>query len=91
MIYNILFAIVGIGLITLGLSLMKLDNLVDSWRMETLRLMKLLNDLESKRFEDCCRLARAFERIQALEYRIEGLDALVAALEEKLNDSGGEE
>ena len=91
MTYNILFAVVGIGLIAFGLSLIKLNGLVDSWIVEVLRLTKLLNDLDHKRFEDSCRLARAFERIQDLENRLEGLSALVATLEEKLNDSGGEE
>lgn len=65
MIYNILFVIVGIGLIALGVRLAKLDTLVDSWKTETLRLMRLLNDLDNKRFEDSCRLAKAFQRIQA--------------------------
>ena len=65
MTYNILFAVVGIGLIAFELSL--------------------------KRFEDSCRLDRAFKRIQALEDRLEGMSALVATLEEKLNDYGGEE
>lgn len=69
--YNILFAVVGIGMIAFGVSLVKLDNLVKSWRVETLRLMKLLNDLDNKRFEDSCRLARAFQRIQDLEDRLE--------------------
>ena len=91
MIYNILFAVFGIGLIALGFSMFKLDTRVESWIAEALHHTKLMNDIDHKRFEDSCRLARAFERIQALEYRIEGLDALVATLEEKLNDSGGEE
>lgn len=91
MTYNILFAVVGIGLIAFGLSLIKLNGLVDSWIVEVLRLTKLLNDLDHKRFEDSCRLDRAFKRIQDLENRLEGMGALVATLEEKLNDSGGEE
>lgn len=91
MTYNILFAVVGIGLIAFGLSLIKLNRLVDSWIVEVLRLTKLLNDLDHKRFEDSCRLDRAFKRIQALEDRLEGMSALVATLEEKLNDYGGEE
>ena len=71
MIYDILFAICGIGLIALGLSLEKLDTLVDSWKMETVRLMGRLNDLGNKRFDDSCRLAKAFQRIQELEERLE--------------------
>lgn len=82
MIYSILFAICGIGLITLGLSLAKLDTLVDSWKMETVRLMGLLNDLGNKRFDDSCRLAKAFQRIQALEERVEALEKRVETLEE---------
>ena len=71
MIYDILFAVCGVGLIALGLRLAKLDTLVDSWKMETVRLMGLLNDLDNKRFEDSCRLAKAFQRIQELEERLE--------------------
>lgn len=81
MTYNILFAVVGIGLIALGLSLMKLDSLAESCMMETLHNAKLINDIDSKRSKDSCRLDEAFRRIQALEEQ----------LEEKLNDFGGEE
>ena len=84
MIYNVLFVIVGIGLIALGLSLMKLDRFTNSWVIEVLRHTKLLNDIDHKRFEDSCRLARAFERVKALEDRLEGQEALVANLEEKI-------
>ena len=82
MIYDILFAVCGIGLITLGLRLAKLDTLVDSWKMETVRLMGLLNDLDNKRFEDSCRLAKAFQCIQALEERVAALEKRVEVLEE---------
>ena len=91
MTYDILFAIVGIGLIAFGISLIKLGGRVDSWAMEVVRHTKLINDVDHKRFEDSCRLDRAFKRIQALEDRLEGMSALVATLEEKLNDYGGEE
>lgn len=84
MIYDILFVVCGIGLIALGTSLMKLDTLVDSWKMETLRLMGLLNDLDNKRFEDSCRVAKAFQRIQALEERLESQEALTIGLDEKI-------
>lgn len=84
MIYDILFAVCGIGLIALGVSLMKLDNLVESWRMETLHHTKLLNDIDHKRLENTCRLDGAFRRIQALEDRLEGQEALTTVLEEKI-------
>lgn len=91
MIYNILFAVVGIGLIAFGISLMKLDGRVESWVLEVLHHTKLINDIDNKRLEDNSRLAEAFKRIQALEDRLEGQEALTAGFEEKLNDSGGEE
>ena len=71
MIYDILFAVCGVGLIALGMSLMKLDTRIEAWRVQTLRLMRLLNDLESKRSEDNLRLDEAFKRIQELEDRLE--------------------
>ena len=71
MIYNILFAIVGIGLIAFGVSLMKLKTFFESWREEVLRLMGLIRDIDNKRFEDSCKLARAFQRIHKLEDRLE--------------------
>lgn len=86
MIYDILFAVCGIGLIALGLSLFKLDTRVESWIAEVLRHVKLMNDIDNKRFEDSCRLARAYERIQALEERLEGQEAFTANLEEKIKD-----
>ena len=91
MTYNILFAVVGIGLIAFGLSLIKLNGLVDSWILNELNLAKRINDVDNHRLEDSCRLDEAFKRIQDLENRLEGMAALVDTLEEKLNDSGGEE
>ena len=74
MIYDILFAVCGIGLIALGLSLMKLDNLVESWMAEVLHLTKVINDIDHKRLADSCRLDGAFRRIQELEDRLEALE-----------------
>lgn len=91
MTYNILFAVVGIGLIAFGLSLIKLNGLVDSWILNELDLAKRINDVDIHRLENSSRLDEAFKRIQDLENRLEGLGALVDTLEEKLNDSGGEE
>lgn len=71
MIYNILFAVCGIGLISLGLSLMKLDNLFESWRAEVLHLTKVINAVDRRRFEDAHRLDEAFKRIRELEDRLE--------------------
>ena len=84
MIYDILFAVCGIGLIALGLSLFKLDTKVDSWAMEVVRHVGLINDIDDKRFGDSCRLSRAFERIQALEEKIKALEETVESLEHKL-------
>lgn len=84
MIYDILFAVAGIGLIALGFSLFKLDTRVESWIAEVLHHTKLMNDIDNKRFEDSCRLSRAYQRIQALEDRLEGQEALAANLEDKI-------
>lgn len=79
MTYNILFAVVGIGLIAFGLSLIKLNGLVDSWILNELNLAKRINDVDIRRSKDSSRLDEAFKRIQDLEER----------LEDKLDDSGG--
>lgn len=71
MIYNILFAVVGIGLITVGVSLRNLDNLVESWVAEMLHLTKVINAVDRRQFEDSRRLDEAFKRIQELEDRLE--------------------
>ena len=82
MIYDILFAVCGIGLIALGLSLVKLDKLVESWMAEVLHLTKAINAVDRRRFEDAHRLDEAFKRIQELEDRLE---AQVAELTEHHN------
>ena len=61
MTYNILFAVVGIGLIAFGLSLIKLNGLVDSWILNELNLAKRINDVDNHRLEDSCRLDEAFK------------------------------
>lgn len=71
MIHNILFAVVGIGLIALGVRLAKLDTLVDSWMAEMLHLTKAINDVDGRQFKDSRRLDEAFKRIQELEDRLE--------------------
>ena len=71
MIYNILFAVCGIGLIALGINLIRLDIRVESWVIEVTRHVKLINDLDDKRFKDASRLDEAFKRIQELEDRLE--------------------
>jgi hypothetical protein len=74
MIYNILFAVVGIVLIVFGVSMMNLDDRV-------LLLMRRINNIDDEQHKDARRLCEALRRIQVLE----------DLLEEKLNDSGGEE
>ena len=68
---DILFAVCGIGLIALGLSLMKLDKLVESWMAEVLHLTKVINAVDRRQFEDSRRLDEVFKRIQELEERLE--------------------
>ena len=71
MIYNILFAVVGVGLIALGLSLFKLSDRVDSWIREQWSQGKFINDLYIHRKDDNKRVDEAFKRIQELEDRLE--------------------
>lgn len=71
MIYDILFAVVGIGLIALGLSLVKLSGRVDSWVLEMLNHSKRINDLYNRQRNNDKRLTEAFKRIQELEERLE--------------------
>ena len=84
MIYDILFAVCGVGLIALGLSMVSFARQVDSWKIETVRLIGLHRNLDDKRFEDSCKLARAFQRIQALEEKVKALEETVESLEHKL-------
>lgn len=71
MIYDILFAVCGAGLIALGLSLVKLGERIDSWILDQLRQEKLINDLYIHRKDDNKRVDEAFQRIQELEERLE--------------------
>lgn len=71
MIYDILFAVVGIGLIAFGLSLIKLNGLVESWILEMLNHSKRINDLYNRHRDNDKRLNEAFKRIQELEERLE--------------------
>ena len=71
MIYNILFAVVGVGLIALGLSLVKLGGRVDSWVLEMLNHSKRINDLYNRHRDNDKRLNEAFKRIQEIEDRLE--------------------
>ena len=70
MIYDILFAVCGIGLIALGLSLFKISDRVDCWITEVMRLMKLITDVDNHRSADSDRLDEAFKRIKELEERV---------------------
>lgn len=91
MIYNILFAIVGVGLIALGLSLVKLGGRVDYLQLDYIKHEKYFTNVDWHRAEDLGKLADTNQRVQTLEDRLDGQEALVATLEEKLNESGGEE
>lgn len=84
MIYNILFAVVGIGLIALGLSQFKLGDRVDCWIMEIASLMKNITDIDNHRLENSDRLGEAFKRIQDLEDKVKALEETVEYLEDKL-------
>lgn len=90
MIYNILFAVCGIGLIALGLSLFKLDDRVDVWSSVMRNHEKLFTDIDVHRTTDLLELDKALERIKALEDRLEGQEAFTANLEERLEAHAAE-
>lgn len=71
MIYDILFAIIGIGLIALGLSLMKLNNLVEYLMARSLHHDKLFDDVEWHRADDLGKLAALEQRVRTLEEQLE--------------------
>ena len=78
MIYDILFAVCGIGLIALGLSLFKLGDRVDVWSSVMRNHEKLLTDIDVHRTTDLLELDKALERIQVLEDKIKALEETVA-------------
>lgn len=67
MIYNILFAITGIGLIALGLSLFKLDCKVESWILEQLSQIKRIHELEDRLEAHAAELTEHHNKIDTLE------------------------
>lgn len=71
MIYDILFAVVGVGLIAFGLSLVKLGGRIDSWVLGMLNHSKRINDLYNHQRDNDKRFTEAFKRIQELEDRLE--------------------
>ena len=75
MIYDILFAVCGIGLIALGLSLFKLNDRVDSWKPLMLQHEKTFTDIEWHRVDDLNKLAALQQRVDILEERLEAQDA----------------
>ena len=80
----ICFVMIGVNIIIIHSKLKaidKLDKLFVSWREHTLHLEKCLDNLYVLQEDDVKNLDRAYKRIQELEDR----------LEEKLNESGGEE
>lgn len=64
-----------LGMITLGLSIWRIDGLVESWMFETLHLTALVNESDNHRLKDNARLDEAFKRIHELEDRLEAQDA----------------
>lgn len=71
MIYDILFAIIGIGLIALGLSLVKLGGRVDHLQLDYIKHEKYFTNVDWHRAEDLGKLADTNQRVQALEDRLE--------------------
>ena len=71
MIYDILFAVCGVGLIALGLSLVKLSFKVDSWIKLIVKHEKTFNDIEWHRVDDLSKLAALQQRVNILEKRLE--------------------
>jgi hypothetical protein len=71
MIYDILFAVCGIGLIALGLSLVKLGGRVDHLQLDYIKHEKYFTNVDWHRAEDLGKLADTNQRVQALEDRLE--------------------
>ena len=46
----------------------------------------VFGEIERRRIEDLGKITRAVQRIQALEDRLEGQEALIASLEEKVKN-----
>lgn len=67
MIYNILFAVCGIGLIALGLSLFKLDTRVESWVIVMLSHSKRIQELEDQLEAHAAELTKHHNKIDTLE------------------------
>lgn len=67
MIYNILFAITGIGLIAFGVSLFKLNSIVDSWILEQLSQIKRIQKLENRLEAHAAELTEHHNKIDTLE------------------------
>ena len=84
MIYDILFAVCGVGLIAVGFNLFKLDDRIGCWISSIRHHEKLFTDIEWHRAEDLGKLADSNQRIKALEDRLEGQEALTVGLEEKI-------
>lgn len=71
MIYDILFAVCGIGLIALGLSLFKLSDRVDLLQLDYIKHEKYFTNVDWHRAEDLGKLADTNQRVQVLEDRLE--------------------
>ena len=84
MIYAILFAIVGVGLIALGLSLVKLGGRVDYLQLDYIKHEKYFTNVDWHRAEDLGKLADTNQRVRNLEERLEGQEALTVGLDEKI-------
>lgn len=67
MIYDILFAVCGVGLIALGLSLVKLSFKVDSWILEQVNQIKRIHTLEERLEAHAAELTEHHNKIDTLE------------------------
>lgn len=83
MIYDILFAVCGIGLIALGLSLFELDTRVESWVLVMLSHSKRIQELEDRLEAHAAELTEHHNKIDTLEIN-EGLFERIPDLEDKI-------
>lgn len=67
MIYDILFAVCGVGLIALGLSLVNLGGRVDSWILEQFSQIKRIRALEERLEAHAAELTELHNKIDTLE------------------------
>lgn len=74
MMYNILFFIVGFGLVALVVKAIKIDSRIDSLERDHIHHDKLFTDVDWHRVDDLRKLSKAEQRITELEEKVKMLE-----------------